>query len=95
MDVGQAIRTLRQKQGMTQGQLAEKVYMSSNAISMLEIGKRFPPMGTVERLCKAFGVSIAYFLMTTIEECDFPESKRILYRTSLEPLRDALIEPEE
>jgi hypothetical protein len=36
-------------------------------------------------------VPVAYFMMASIEECDFPEEKRILYRTQLEPLRRELL----
>lgn len=76
---------------MTQGQLAEKCHMTNNAVSALERGKTFPPRSTVERICRAFSVPIAYFLMACIEEGDFPDSKRILYRTQLEPLRRELL----
>ncbi len=91
MDVGQAIKKLRVKQRLTQAQLASLCCMSSNAISALEIGKTFPPRATVERICKALCVPIAYFLMASIEEKDFPENKRILYRTQLEPLCNELL----
>lgn len=76
---------------MTQTQLAEMCFMSTNAISALETGKSFPPKSTVERICRAFGIPVAYFLMTSIEECDFPDGKRILYRAQLDPLRRELV----
>lgn len=91
MDFGQAIRTLRKEQNMTQAQLAERCFVSSNAVSAWETGGAYPPKSSVERLCKAFGVPVAYFMMASIEECDFPEEKRILYRTQLEPLRRELL----
>lgn len=91
MDVGQAIKTLRLKHGMTQAQLAEQCGMSINGICMLEIGKRFPSKNTVERLCHVFGFPTSYFLMASIEENDLPDEKRVLYRTMLEPLRNELI----
>lgn len=80
---------------MTQAQLAEKIGMSTNAVSSLETGKVFPPTGTVERLCQAFGVPQSYLLMASIEEEDVPEEKRVLYRALLEPLRNELLEREE
>lgn len=91
MDVGLAIRTLRQKHNLTQAQLAERCHMCTNAVNRLELGRTFPPRSTVERLCKALCVPIAYFLMASIEEEDFPENKRILYRTQLAPLRNELL----
>lgn len=91
MDVGQAIKTLRVKNSMTQTQLADRCGMSTNAISDLETGKTYPPKATVERMCEAFGLPTAYFLMASIEEKDFPEEKRVLYRALLEPLRNELL----
>ena len=95
MDIGIAIKTLRLKQGMTQGQLAERCEMSANAISSIETGKAYPPKGTVERMCQVFGMPTSYLLLASIEEEDFPEEKRVLYRALLEPLRNELLEGEE
>lgn len=92
MDLGNAIKTLRTKQGMTQTQLAEKIGMSINAVSSLEIGKTYPPKATVEKLCEAFGVSAALFQLSAIDEGDFPEEKKVLYRALLEPLRNELLD---
>lgn len=91
MDFGQAIRALRLKQRMTQGQLAEKCDMSTNAICNIELGRVNPPKNTVERLCDVFGIPTSYLLMASIEEDDFPEEKRVLYRALLEPLRNELL----
>lgn len=95
MNVGQAIKALRLKQGMTQTQLADKVGMSTNAVSFWELGKTYPPKNTIERLCEVFGISQALFQLSTIEEEDFPEEKRVLYRALLEPLRNELLDKPE
>lgn len=92
MDVGQAIKTLRKKQGMSQVQLAEKCGMSVNGVSMIENGQRFPQNSTVEKLCQAFGIPQSYLMLAAIEEDDMPEEKRVLYRALVEPLRDELLE---
>lgn len=91
MDIGKAIKMLRSKRGLTQSQLAERCFMSANAISSLETGKHFPPQATIDRLSAAFGISRVYMVLSCIEESDFPEDKRILYRTQLEPLRHELL----
>lgn len=92
MDIGEAIKTLRQKQGWTQAELGEKCGMSTNAISSIETGKAWPPKNTVERLCQAFGVPASFLLMASIEESDLPEEKRVLYRALVQPLRNELLE---
>ncbi len=94
MDIGQAIKTLRQKQGMTQAQLAEKCGISHNAVCSLETGKSYPPRATVERLCQAFDIPSSYLLISAVEEEDFPEEKRVLYRLLLRPLLDELLSDE-
>lgn len=91
MDVGQAIKTLRLKNGFTQTQLAERCGMSTNAICSIETGKSFPPKSTVEKMCQAFGIPQSYLMLATIEESDIPDEKRVLYRALLEPLRDELL----
>lgn len=83
------------KQNMTQAQLAEQCGMSVNAVSSLETGKAFPPKATVERLCQAFEISPALFQLSAIEEEDFPEEKKVLYRALLEPLRNELLDKQE
>lgn len=93
MDFGQAIKTLRMKQQMTQAELAERVGMSTNAVSQIELGKTMPPKATIERMAHAFGIPVSYMLMASIEEQDIPEEKRVLYRALLEPLRNELLEP--
>ena len=92
MDIGQAIKELRTKRDMTQEQLAASVGMTTNAISMWELGKRIPPKESIERLCRAFGIPVSYMLMAAIEEKDIPEEKRVLFRALLKPLRNELLE---
>ena len=94
MDFGQAIRMLRTEHNMTQTQLAERCFVSDSTVSAWETGGTYPPKAALERLSNAFGVPMAYLMMACIEEDDFPEGKRILYRTSLDPLRRELIAEE-
>ena len=91
MNVGQAIKTLRQKNGMTLVQLAARCGMSKTALCSLEKGRAYPPKATVEKLCQAFDIPQSFLLMASIEESDIPEEKRVLYRALLVPLREELL----
>lgn len=91
MNIGQAIRALRQKRNMTQSKLAAHVGMSVNAISSWELGKSYPPKESVASICDAFHVPVSYLMLSTIEEKDIPEDKRVLYRALLEPLKNELL----
>lgn len=95
MDIGQAIKALRTERGWTQGQLAERCEMSTNAVCSIETGKAYPPKGTIERFCRALGVPVASVVLASIEDADFPEEKRVLCRALFEPLKKELITTEE
>ena len=78
---------------MSQAELGEKCGgVSANTISSWETGKAYPPKSSIVSLCQAFGISQAQFQLEAIEESDFPEEKRILYRAMLEPMRNELLE---
>ena len=55
---GAAIRALREKQGMTQAELAEKLCVSDKAVSKWETGRGFPDVSLLEPLGKALRISI-------------------------------------
>lgn len=54
---GAVIRRLREERHMTQEELAEKLFVSSKAISKWETGKGFPDVTLLEPLAAALGIS--------------------------------------
>lgn len=59
---GAAIRALREKNRLTQQQLAEKLCVSDKAISKWETGKGFPDISLIEPLANVLQVSIPELL---------------------------------
>ena len=59
---GSVIRTLREKQGMTQAELAEKLCVSDKAVSKWETGRGFPDVSLLEPLGKALHTSVPELL---------------------------------
>lgn len=59
---GSVIKRLREAKGLTQNELAEKIGVSSKAVSKWETAKGFPDVSLIEPLCQALGVSIAELL---------------------------------
>lgn len=49
----------RKKQGLTQQEMADKLYVSANAISKWELGKCLPDVTTFERVAEVLDVSVA------------------------------------
>ena len=56
---GAIIRELREKSGLTQSELAEKLYVSDKAVSKWENGKGYPDISLLEPIAAVFGISIA------------------------------------
>jgi len=59
---GSCIRRLRESKGMTQGELAEKIYVSGKAVSKWETGGGFPDISLLEPLAKALDISVIELL---------------------------------
>lgn len=54
------LKFLREKHGYTQDELAARVGLTKNAVSMYEHGKRRPTLETLEALSDIFNVTIDY-----------------------------------
>ena len=59
---GAVIRELREKNKMTQQQLAEKLCVSDKTVSKWETGKGYPDITLLEPIAKAFAVSVTELL---------------------------------
>ena len=59
---GAVIRKLREKKNMTQEELAEKIFVSSKAVSKWETGQGFPDISLIEPLAQALGISVIELL---------------------------------
>ena len=59
---GAVIRTLRESKKMTQEELAEKVFVSSKAVSKWETGQGFPDISLLEPLAKVLDISVIELL---------------------------------
>jgi transcriptional regulator with XRE-family HTH domain len=56
--IGEAIRILRRRRGMTQKQLGEAVGLTKGRISQIESGGTAPPMERMERFAEALGCDL-------------------------------------
>jgi transcriptional regulator with XRE-family HTH domain len=59
---GAVIRRLRENKKLTQEELAEKVFVSSKAVSKWETGQGFPDVSLIEPLAKALDISVIELL---------------------------------
>ena len=84
--VGTKIRSLREELELTQEELAQAVGLSSEFISLLELGKRDPSLESLSSLARFFKKDLSYFLVerpddlnVLLEKKDLsPAARRIL-----------------
>lgn len=58
MDLGNKIKQIRKRFGLTQEVLAEKLNVSRQAIAKWEIGKGMPDVENLQAMSNLFGISI-------------------------------------
>ncbi|HXH14302.1 MAG TPA: cupin domain-containing protein [Alphaproteobacteria bacterium] len=63
MNLGKRIQDLRRKRGLTTGELAAQVHVTSGFISQLEHGKTDPSLQTLQRVAAALQVPLSYLLL--------------------------------
>ena len=68
------IKQVRQSEGLTQAEFAEKIGLSRNYIAMIEIGQREPSDRTIKDICRIFGVN-EIWLRTGVGEPFTPLSR--------------------
>lgn len=62
VDIGKRLKELRKQQGLTQQQVADRVWVSKAMISSYELCTRAPSYEVLIKLSKLFGVSTDYLL---------------------------------
>ena len=68
------IKQVRQSEGLTQAEFAERIGLSRNYIAMIEIGQREPSDRTIKDICRIFGVN-EIWLRTGVGEPFTPLSR--------------------
>lgn len=62
------LRKEREKQGLSQLELALRANISQNMINYVETGKRTPSLDTLLKICEALNISPASLFLDTNEE---------------------------
>ena len=92
--VGDNIRTLRLEKGMTQKEIADRLFVTAQAVSRWENGEVEPSLSTITELAKIFGVSTDALLglHTEPESAPAPEPEIIIEKEYVykEPPRQVL-----
>jgi len=81
LDVGERLRTLRERYGMSQRALAKKAGVTNGIVSMIEKNRNSPSLATLKKILDAFPVPFSEFftmgtsplLKTFYKAADLPE----------------------
>ena len=68
MDLGQQLKAHRKELGISQDELAEKIFVSRQSISNWENNKTYPDIHTLLLLAETFGVSLDELIKGDVEE---------------------------
>lgn len=68
MEIGNRIRDLRKKQGLTQEELADRAELTKGFISQIERDMTSPSIATLEDILQCLGTSIGEFFRSETEE---------------------------
>ena len=78
MNLGNAIRKLRNEKGIKQKFIASRAGISNEYLSNIENGTKMPTIAVINKICDALEVSVAYLLLIAVEsniEDDVPKEK--------------------
>mgnify|MGYP002512675738 CR=1 FL=1 len=80
MEFNVKLQELRKSKGLTQEELAQKLFVSRTAISKWESGRGYPSIDSLKEIAKFFSISIDELLSTnevlTLAEEDSKEKER-------------------
>ena len=89
MNIGRAIRWYRQRQGISQGDVALRADCSVSYLSLLENGKRDPTVSTVTRIAEALQVPLGTLFLVASDPAELEGIDELV----VEKLRRAAVTP--
>lgn len=92
MDIGNAIKSLRQKKKISQKDLANLSKISVNALCQIENNASFPQKGTIAKICDVLEVPTSYLLLFSITNEDVPEDKKDVFDSISTALKNILVD---
>lgn len=74
--IGDAIKLCRNKRGLTQGELAERVGFSVSYLSLIEKGKRTPDLEVLDKIAKALNMPLNLLVFLATDKTELAELDR-------------------
>lgn len=80
MNIGKAIKEIRKKKGIQQGELAVAIGISQTSLSQIESGLKKPSTSSLNKISEALNVSEPFIYMMSYEEQDIPQHKKEIFK---------------
>ena len=90
MQIGRAIKELRQERGLKQNEFAERCGLSQSYLSHIEKGTKEPTLNMLKQISSALDIPMPILVFMSMESEDVSESKRQAFEL-LEPSIKGLI----
>ena len=90
MNIGNAIKDLRQQKGFKQTEFAVKCGLSQSYLSSIEKGKKEPTLGILKQIAAALSIPMPVLVFFSLDKNDIAESKRDAFQM-FEPTIKGLI----
>ncbi len=79
MDIGNSIRLIRKKRGISQIGLAEQCNISQTSLCLIETCAKRPSERTIKRICDVLQIPESLVYLLAIQYTDIPDHKREVY----------------
>lgn len=86
MDLGRAIKVIRTASGIRQKEIAGKIGVTANYVSMVEAGKRQPSVAFLKQIARVIGVPVGLFFLWAEDQGDASPKSHPQLRTLLTEL---------
>ena len=83
MNIGNAIKKIRQEKNLSQGKFADACGISPTSISQIENGITRPNPSNLKKICKVLEVPETIIYLYALEESDIPKKKKQLFQNPM------------
>lgn len=90
MNIGKAIKEIREHKGLTQEQLADRVGGTAEGLDKIETGATQPEPGVVEVIASALGVPMEILRIMGLEKEDVAPEKQLIFEVLFPIVKDMI-----
>jgi len=88
MNLGETIKIVRKRKGLSQGELALSIGITQAYLSQIEKNKKNPNLSTLKLLSENLGLPLPVLFFKSIDDSDIPSEKKEAYNLISNTLED-------